>query len=48
MEVLTSIRRAGANQVITYHALDAARWLREEYGWAAVPVRPESALVTTD
>jgi porphobilinogen synthase len=39
MEILTSIRRAGANQIISYHARDAARWLREEYGWssAAVP-----------
>ena len=32
MEVLTSIRRAGATQIITYHARDAARWLREEFG----------------
>ena len=28
MEALTSIRRAGADIVITYHAKDAARWLR--------------------
>jgi len=28
LETLTSIRRAGADIVITYHALDAARWLR--------------------
>jgi porphobilinogen synthase len=28
LEVLTSIRRAGADIVITYHAKDAARWLR--------------------
>ena len=28
-EVLTSIVRAGADIVITYHALEAARWLRE-------------------
>jgi len=27
LEVLTSIKRAGADLVITYHALDAARWL---------------------
>ena len=27
LEILTSIRRAGADFVITYHALDAARWL---------------------
>jgi porphobilinogen synthase len=27
-EVLTGIRRAGADLIITYHALDAARWLR--------------------
>jgi porphobilinogen synthase len=29
LELLTSIRRAGADLVITYHAKDAARWLRE-------------------
>jgi porphobilinogen synthase len=28
MEVLTSIRRAGADMILTYFALDAARWLR--------------------
>jgi porphobilinogen synthase len=28
LETLTSIRRAGADVVITYHAKDAARWLR--------------------
>jgi porphobilinogen synthase len=28
-EILTSIRRAGADIIITYHAKDAARWLRE-------------------
>jgi porphobilinogen synthase len=27
LETLTSIRRAGADIVITYHAKDAARWL---------------------
>lgn len=27
MEVLTAIRRAGADLIITYHAKDAARWL---------------------
>jgi porphobilinogen synthase len=29
MEALTSIRRAGADIVITYHAKDAARWLQQ-------------------
>lgn len=29
LELLTAIRRAGADLVITYHALEAARWLRE-------------------
>jgi len=29
LEILTSIRRAGADFVITYHALEAARWLSE-------------------
>jgi porphobilinogen synthase len=28
LEVLTSIRRAGADMILTYHALEAARWLR--------------------
>ncbi|AYD41037.1 porphobilinogen synthase [Clostridium fermenticellae] len=30
MEMLTSIKRAGANMIITYFALDACKWLREE------------------
>ncbi|MDH5590496.1 MAG: porphobilinogen synthase, partial [Gemmatimonadota bacterium] len=29
METLTAFRRAGADLVITYHALDAALWIRE-------------------
>ncbi|MEO2064887.1 MAG: porphobilinogen synthase [Desulfurobacteriaceae bacterium] len=29
LETLTSIKRAGADLILTYHALDAARWLRE-------------------
>ena len=29
LEVLTSIRRAGADQILTYHAKEAADWLRE-------------------
>ena len=28
LEILNSIRRAGAQSIITYHALDAAHWLR--------------------
>jgi porphobilinogen synthase len=27
LELLTSFRRAGADFILTYHALDAARWL---------------------
>ncbi|WP_412028993.1 porphobilinogen synthase [Deinococcus yunweiensis] len=30
LETLTGMRRAGADAIITYHALDAARWLRDE------------------
>ncbi len=30
LETLTGMRRAGADVIITYHALDAARWLRED------------------
>jgi porphobilinogen synthase len=29
LETLTGIRRAGADIILTYHARDAARWLRE-------------------
>jgi porphobilinogen synthase len=48
MEILTSIRRAGANQIITYHAKDAARWLREENGWAAASAPIPSAVPAGD
>ena len=30
LEILTSLRRAGADTIITYHAKDAARWLAEK------------------
>jgi porphobilinogen synthase len=29
METLLSMKRAGADAILTYFALDAARWLRE-------------------
>jgi len=29
MESLTGMKRAGADMIITYHALDAARWIKE-------------------
>jgi porphobilinogen synthase len=29
VETLTSIKRAGADMILTYHALDVARWLRQ-------------------
>jgi porphobilinogen synthase len=35
MEILTGIKRAGADIVITYHAREAARWLQEETGGSA-------------
>ncbi len=28
LEILTAIQRAGASMVLTYHAKDAARWLK--------------------
>ena len=30
LETLTSMKRAGADIIITYHAIDAAKWLRED------------------
>ena len=29
LETLTSMKRAGTDMILTYHALDAARWLRQ-------------------
>jgi len=29
MEILTAIKRAGADIIITYHAKEAAHWLRQ-------------------
>jgi porphobilinogen synthase len=29
LEILTSIKRAGADLILTYHARDAARWLKQ-------------------
>ncbi|MCL6638534.1 MAG: porphobilinogen synthase [Firmicutes bacterium] len=37
MEILTGIRRAGADIIITYHARDAARWLKEDRPPAMAP-----------
>ena len=31
MENMIGLKRAGATAIITYHALDVARWIREEY-----------------
>ncbi|MFH2144483.1 MAG: porphobilinogen synthase, partial [Candidatus Omnitrophota bacterium] len=31
LEILTSIKRAGADLIITYHAKDAARWLSGKF-----------------
>ena len=29
LEILTSIQRAGTDMILTYHAKDAARWLKD-------------------
>lgn len=29
LEILTGIKRAGADMILTYHAKDAARWLKD-------------------
>ncbi len=29
LETLTGFKRAGVDLILTYHALDAARWLQE-------------------
>ena len=30
LETLLSMKRAGAKMIITYHALDVARWLQDK------------------
>jgi porphobilinogen synthase len=30
LEALTAFKRAGADAILTYYAIDAARWLRGE------------------
>ncbi|MGM0412213.1 MAG: porphobilinogen synthase, partial [Pseudomonadota bacterium] len=30
LEALTGCKRAGADGILTYHAMDVARWLSEE------------------
>ena len=30
LELLTGIKRAGADMILSYHALEAARWLNED------------------
>ena len=40
METLTAIKRAGASRIITYHAKEAARWLREEQGVTTAVATP--------
>ena len=31
LETLVSMKRAGADIIITYHAMDAAKWLQESH-----------------
>ncbi|HEX5505708.1 MAG TPA: porphobilinogen synthase [Thermomicrobiales bacterium] len=40
LESLTAIKRAGANLIISYHAKDAVRWLRQDAGVAALAITP--------
>lgn len=43
LETLTSLKRAGADRIITYHAKDAVRWIREGHATAvrSLDVRSE-------
>ena len=42
LEILTSIKRAGADMILTYHAKDAARWLRAIVSTGALYVYAEA------
>lgn len=42
LEALTAIKRSGANLIITYHAKEAAGWLREEAGLVPEMILSES------
>ena len=41
LETLTSMKRAGTDMILTYHALDVARWLRQ--GWGGTTHGPGQA-----
>lgn len=45
LELLTAIKRAGSDIIITYFAKDAARWLREERYQAARAVYPAPSVL---
>jgi hypothetical protein len=46
LEILNSINRAGADLILTYHARDAARWLRQ--GWKCQRFWSEAVKRETD
>jgi porphobilinogen synthase len=45
LEALTGIKRAGADSIITYAAVEAARWLAAEWGGALRALPTPAALV---
>ncbi len=47
LEILTSLRRAGADTIITYHAKDAARWLAAADEPTRARALPRSAVART-
>ena len=47
LEILTSIRRAGADMILTYHAKDAAEWLRGSCPDLAPPLHDDRLAPTS-
>ncbi|MBI4491838.1 MAG: porphobilinogen synthase [Chloroflexi bacterium] len=48
LEILTGIKRAGADLIITYHAKDACRWLEEDFRCRTTTTRAGTFRKTTD
>ena len=48
LEALTGIKRAGADAILTYFALDAARWLAEARSTGEAPRRPSLGAIRAE
>ena len=46
MEMLTSMRRAGSDLILTYHAIEAARWLQQDSSMTTKTMEPLQEVIS--